>query len=63
MPRVMRDFVVAVAFLFFTAEVSTSELNGLVYGPGIRSNVHLPVKYFFIQVVDEDTGEKYAIKC
>ena len=57
----MRDFVVAVAFLFLTSGVSTSELNGLVYGPGIRSNVHLPVKYFFIQVVDEDTGEKYAL--
>ena len=58
----MKDFAIIVAFLFLTAGVSTSELNGLIYGPGIRSNVHLPVKYFFIQVVDEETGKKYALK-
>ena len=50
-----------VAFLFLIASVATSELNGLIYGPGIRSNTHLPVKYFFIQVVDEETGKKYAL--
>lgn len=56
------DFVLTLAFLLVTTGVSTSELNGLVYGPGIRSNVHLPVKYFFIQVVDEETGTKYALQ-
>lgn len=55
-------FGATVVFLLLTAGVSTSELNGVVYGPGIRSNVHLPVKYFFIQVVDEETGKKYAVK-
>lgn len=58
----MKDLVLTVVFLLSTASVSTSELNGLVYGPGVRSNVHLPVKYFFIQVVDEETGKKYALK-
>ena len=56
----MKGFILTLAFLFSTAGVSTSELNALVYGPGLRSNVHLPVKYFFIQVVDEETGKKYA---
>lgn len=54
------NFVMTVAFLFSTLGVSTSHPNGLVYGPGIRSNVQLPVKYFFIQAVDEDTGKKYG---
>lgn len=58
----MKDIVLIVAFLFLSAGLSTSELNGVIYGPGIRSNVHLPVKYFFIQVVDEETGKKYALK-
>ena len=58
----MMGFASTVVFLLLTAGVSTSELNGIVYGPGIRSNVHLPVKYFFIQVVDEETGKKYAVK-
>lgn len=58
----MMGFALTVVFLLLTASVSTSELNGIVYGPGIRSNVHLPVKYFFIQAVEEETGKKYAMK-
>ena len=34
--------------------------NSLIWGPGLRADVALPARYFFIQPVDTD-GNKYDI--
>jgi len=58
----MKGVISSIVFAILAANVLSLELKGVISGPGIRSDVHLPVRYFFVQFVDENTGKKYVIK-
>jgi len=58
----MKGVISFIVFATLLVNVVSLELNGVISGPGIRSDVQLPVRYFFIQFVDENTGQKYVAR-
>ena len=47
-------FVIALLCLQLICAQKVSVDKTLVYGPGLKTHFVMPVRYFFMQVVDED---------
>lgn len=61
-------FILAIIFLNWlsnslvecSSRTSLSKEKTLIWGPGLQPNIVLPVRYFFIQVVDQ-SGKKWVM--
>ena len=42
---------------FYTSAAHVNAKTSLVFGPGLRTGFNVPVRYFYIQAVD-DNGKK-----